>query len=191
MCCSRPPYARHSTWRAGSSAIAYVDALVATTDVTPDALRARLESMAGLPWVEQAREMVDLCDPRAESSMESRMRLRYLDAGFPRPEPQWVVRGADGGFLARLDCALPARRYGFEYDGEAHHGPADEAHDEARRAAVREAGWRIDVFRREHVLGRSFAFERAVGESLSLEPRLLPYERRLRTYLRRRPQPPP
>ena len=161
--------------------LAYLDAMLALRIVTPSAVAERLSAAGGLPGVVQARELADLAEIGVESPMESHMRLRFVDAGFPRPVVQHRLRTGGRGHVARFDCALPARRYAFEYDGEEFHGPEHQAHDEARRARARALGWRVDAFRREHVLGRSWAFEEVVSEALGVVPQLLPYERRRRS----------
>jgi hypothetical protein len=162
-------------------ALAYVDAMLSAGLVTRDELWLRLGGMAGLRWVAQAREIVWLGEDRIESPMESRLRLRFIDAGFPRPAVQHVLTDGER-FVARLDCAVPEQCYGFEYDGEEFHGPEHLQSDAARREAVVRQRWTMHSFRRQHVLGRSFSLERTVGEALSLEPRLLTYEARRRTY---------
>ena len=101
--------------------------------VVPDELLAVIEKSVGLPWIEQAREIVDLSDGRAESGMESRMRLRYVDAGFPTPECQIPILDDNGVERFRLDCGVRRRLYGFEYDGMEFHGPEQAEHDTARR----------------------------------------------------------
>jgi len=160
--------------------LAYLDAMLTQQIVCRAAVLDRLKSTSGLPGVVQARELMDLAEDDVESPMESHMRLRYVDAGFPRPVVQHKLW--DGHrFVARFDCALPSRRYAFEYDGEEFHGPEHVVHDAARRARACALGWHVDAFRREHVLGRSWAFEEAVSVALGIEPQLLPYERRRRS----------
>jgi hypothetical protein len=167
-------------------ALAYLDALTSAGVVTVDELTASLPSIDGMPWVEQAREMVDLCEPLTESAGESWTRLRALDAGAPRPVVQHWVYDESGIPTYRLDCAIPARKAAFEFDGEVAHGEDRVSDDLRRRTWLEAEGWRMVSFRREHVLGRSHAFEKALGEVLSFEPRLHPWERRRRTYARRR-----
>ena len=61
------------------------------TGVEPAAVAEVLERFRGQRGVVQARELLELSDPRAESPQESRTRLRCVDAGFPCPEPQIEV----------------------------------------------------------------------------------------------------
>ncbi|HSF26696.1 MAG TPA: type IV toxin-antitoxin system AbiEi family antitoxin [Actinomycetes bacterium] len=173
-------------WCERPDALAYVDALLHTGVVVLDELMAVIDESFGLPWIEQAREMVDLSDAGAESGMESRMRLRYLDAGFPRPECQIAILDDAGVERYRLDCGLRRRRYGFEYDGVLFHGPERAEHDARRRAWISAQGWTIDVFNREHVLGPTLAFEEAISFALGIVPTIQPQRFRRRTYAYRR-----
>ena len=70
--------------------------------------------MSWSPGVRRARELLSLLDPRAESPMESYLRLLLIDAGLPRPEANANVCNADGEFLARAD--LPSDRRHFAHD---------------------------------------------------------------------------
>jgi hypothetical protein len=52
----------------------------------------------------QARRVVDLAEPRAESQMESRLRMLLVLAGLPRPEVQVDVSDEQGRFWAGWTC---------------------------------------------------------------------------------------
>jgi very-short-patch-repair endonuclease len=170
-------------------ALAYADALLRTGLVELEDLQSGLARAAGHRWVEQAREMVELADPLAESPGESWMRLRYHDAGFPSARVQlWVCEGAT---RYRLDLAREDEKAGFEYDGEAYHQPERRAHEELRHAWFEARGWTVLNFGPAEVLGRGHAFETAVADVLGVEPRLLSPEARRRTWAgRRRPSGP-
>jgi len=132
-----------------------------------------LEQFAGYRGVVQARELAAIADGRAESPMESRTRLRALDAGFPPFEPQVQVFDDGGEFVARLDLARRRERKGLEYDGDIAHASAEQqAYDRSRRSRVEECGWGLAVVTAVHVLGRGLAFERGVAELLGCEFRL-------------------
>ena len=128
-------------WRERPDALAYLDAMLRAGLVVREDLLATLEESAGLPWIEQGREMVDLADGRAESSMESRMRLRYIDAGFPTPECQIPIVDDDGVERYRLDCGVKRLHFGLEYDGVEFHGPDQVEHDTTRRRWIASRGW--------------------------------------------------
>lgn len=66
------------------------------------------------------RRVIELAEPRAESPMETRLRLLLVLAGLPRPEAQVPLHDDSGRFLGRPDLYYPAHRLGLEYDGSTH-----------------------------------------------------------------------
>lgn len=154
-------------------ALAALDALMSLPAMSRELVGDILGRFVGYRGVIQARELVELADPRAESPQESRARLRCVDAGFPCPEPQIDVFDQSGDFLARLDMGWRELLKALEVDGDEAHGtPAQQAHDKARRERVENRGWGLAVATSEHVLGRSLAFERSLEELLEMEMRL-------------------
>jgi hypothetical protein len=153
-------------------ALAALDAFLRLGLVTSAALSDEVARWRRQRGVVQLRELAELADARSESHMESRTRLRLIDAGFPPPAPQWWVTGEGGSPRYRLDLAWPDRKVAVEYDGEAHHGPGQRARDEARRRWLRDRGWVVLVVRRADILGAGWAFEHAVGELLGIKPRV-------------------
>lgn len=87
------------------------DAALRERVVTTGELRRSVEQAAGWPGVRQAREIVGLADPLAESPLESLVRLRLHDDGFPAPRLQVPI----GGY--RVDLAWPEWRVLLEADG--------------------------------------------------------------------------
>jgi hypothetical protein len=134
----------------------------------------RIERRRGSRNIARARRLASYCEPLTESFGESWTRLRILDAGFPRPDAQ-VPLVVDGRTAFRLDLGYPDRRLAVEYDGlEFHTHRSDVRHDLARRTRIREVhGWTVLAVTRGEILGRSLAFERAMGELLGLQPQLL------------------
>jgi very-short-patch-repair endonuclease len=65
------------------------------------------------------RQVVDLCDARAESPWETILRLLHVTCGV-EVEPQHEIRTAEDGFVARADLLLTGTRTIHEYDGEVH-----------------------------------------------------------------------
>ena len=104
-----------------------------------------LERFAGHRGAAQARELIGYGEPLTESFGESWLRLRILDAGFPRPCAQVPILDASGRQVYRLDLGDPARRVGFEYDGEEFHSTAAQqrADGERRDRLHREFGWQV------------------------------------------------
>ncbi|GAA5118675.1 endonuclease domain-containing protein [Pseudonocardia adelaidensis] len=85
--------------------------------------------------------VLDLCDARAESPMETRIRMALHEHGLPTPHVQFDVE--TDGRIRRLDLAYPAVKLAIEYDGEAHR-EQDRAHkDLLREAALVRLGWTI------------------------------------------------
>ncbi|HEY5855042.1 MAG TPA: type IV toxin-antitoxin system AbiEi family antitoxin domain-containing protein [Aldersonia sp.] len=120
-------------------AIATLDAALRCGVPHPD-LFTELTRHARKPGHRQAAELIPLADRRAESPMESRTRLRCLDAGLPRPVPQFKVTVR--GKLYRLDGAWPEHRIGLEYEsGEWHTGGDAASRDNPRHNGVTDLGW--------------------------------------------------
>jgi hypothetical protein len=154
-------------------ALASLDVLMGLPEMSRELVADVLGRFARYRGVIQARELVDLADPRAESPQESRARLRCVDAGFPCPEPQIDVFDETGDLLARLDMGWRELLKAMEFDGdEGHRTPAQKAHDQARRERVERRGWGLAVVTSEQVLSRSLAFEHGLEELLEMEMRL-------------------
>ncbi|UJW33363.1 DUF559 domain-containing protein [Saccharothrix sp. AJ9571] len=90
----------------------------------------------------RARFLVDLATGLAESPPESWTLLLIVDAGWPPPQPQFVVRNLAGRELYRLGLAWPEARVAVEYDGHAAHEDRQE-HDALRDEDLRRRGWTI------------------------------------------------
>ncbi len=159
----RRPYAL-----AAADGMAHAD-LITVAEVTEYVSRLK-----GFPGIVQARDLTALIEPLAESPGESWQRLRLIDAGLPRPQPQVVVRDYAGRVVARLDHGYPEIRVGAEYDGrEFHEHEADRRRDAEKRDYLRRVlGWRIEVAGQEATLGRDDSFERAMGDHLGIRPDL-------------------
>jgi hypothetical protein len=128
----------------------------------------------GVRGIARARRLADLVEPRTESMGESWLRLRIVDAGFPRPVVQIEVLDADGRCVYRLDLGWEDERVAVEDDGEEYHStPEQLARDRRRREDLeRTDGWRVLAVGKGEVLGASLALEKAVGELLGREPQI-------------------
>jgi hypothetical protein len=134
--------------------LAAMDALSALGAFSVGELNGELGRFKGYRGILQARALAPLVDPRSGSHSESVMRLRWLDAGLPRPECQIEIPAPHGGSYF-LDMGLRALRFAGEYDGEEFHGEDRRGSDDDRRWWAREVqAWTIVVGRRHNVYGR-------------------------------------
>jgi hypothetical protein len=152
-------------------ALAAADAFTRAELFPPDRLADAVESWSGFRGAATARRLAELVEPLAESPGESWLRLRFADAGLPRPTAQIPVGGVRHAPRFRLDLGWPERRLAAEFDGEDHHGHADAAHDLERRRVIESLyGWTVIVARKEDVLGRSMLLEQTVCGYFGVEP---------------------
>ena len=119
-----------------------LDVLLARGLVRPEHLSDAAATLPRGRGTSRARRAVALADGRAESPPESRLRLLLRLAGL-MPQPQYVVRDADGRPVARVDLAFPEHRVAVEYDGAWHGRPGQLAHDRRRLNALVAAGWTV------------------------------------------------
>jgi hypothetical protein len=134
--------------------LAGMDAMAALGVFTTAELEHQVERFARRRGVVLLRLLAPLVDGGAQSQAESSLRLRWYDAGLPRPRTQVPVRLEDGS-MRYLDLGLEEWAFAAEYDGEAwHSSDAQVAHDTERRHELRtEHGWQIEVFGRTDVYG--------------------------------------
>jgi hypothetical protein len=98
---------------------------------------------AGLHGIRRARRVLQLASERIESPLESITHLALYDEGFPAPDLQVWVRGADGRRY-RVDFLLPQHRLIIEADGKGKYADEDKLWDEKRREiALTRAGYRV------------------------------------------------
>jgi hypothetical protein len=112
-----------------------------------------LPRLAKRRGVIQLRELVPLTSPLPESMPESWTRMTIIDEQLPVPAPQvWVL--VPGYGYVRLDLAYEELKIAVEYDGEEFHtSDEDKDADDARRAALRVAGWIVIVVRKDGFSG--------------------------------------
>jgi hypothetical protein len=98
-------------------------------------LRGRRGALRARPWLAEA-------DERAESPLETRVRLRATDGGVPPDELQFRVRDASGNVVAIGDLAWVRARVIGEADGaEAHDNPTAIFRDRKRQNDIIGAGF--------------------------------------------------
>lgn len=100
-------------------ALARLDALQRATRFRPDDVLALAERYRGARGLKQLRAMLPLVDGGAASPQESRLRLLFLDAGFPTPRTQ-IQTFAGIRPLRKLDMGWEDFKVAAEYDGEQH-----------------------------------------------------------------------
>jgi len=81
---------------------------------------------------------------RLGSEKEALVLRRIHQWGLPAPVCQYEIRDVNGRFIARVDFAWPAWRFGLEYEGDEAHAPRRWGHDRRRLGAIENIGWRIE-----------------------------------------------
>ena len=77
--------------------------------------------LSGRHGAQQARDRLSLADGRAESPLETRVRLVCLDGGLPLPLLQWRIWDPQYGYTFRIDLGWPQQLVGVEADGKSPH----------------------------------------------------------------------
>jgi very-short-patch-repair endonuclease len=88
--------------------------------VSVDELRTYVTEHPGARGIARLRRVVDLAEPKAESAMETRLRMLLVLARLPRPEVQVSIDDDEGRFLGRPDLFYRRQRLAIEYDGGNH-----------------------------------------------------------------------
>lgn len=143
--------------------VAAVDALAFHRGVQPADVVVLRHRHLGAHGARDLLEVLTLVDPRAESPMESRVRVALVLGGLS-PEVQYPVELR--GRRYRLDLAYPRYRVAVEYDGDDHRGQRRARRDLAREAALTAAGWQVLRFDADEVLFRPDRIVAAVRAEL-------------------------
>lgn len=104
-------------------------------------LEACVASIARQRGVARLRRVIELAEPKAESAMETRLRMLLVLAGLPRPEAQVSLHDDRGTFLGRPDLYYRAQRLALEYDGGTHRESL--VGDDRRQNRLVNAGFRM------------------------------------------------
>jgi hypothetical protein len=118
-------------WLPLPDAVACLDALALHRVVRLPALERYAGRRAGLRGWQRLSRAVALADPAAESMWESRLRVRLVLAGLPKPVSRYAI-GSDGGVTSRVDLAWPQQRVGVACDGQPPDGAARAYADRTR-----------------------------------------------------------
>ncbi len=126
-------------------AVAAIDALARATRLSMGDVEVLVQRYAGRRDIRRARAALDLVDAGAESPQETRLRLLFIRAGFPRPETQIAIYDGYGQRVAVLDMGWRNLEIGADYEGEHHRLNRRVFNNDIRRHdAVTELGW-IDL----------------------------------------------
>lgn len=101
----------------------------------------RAHTRSGGRGVANLRRVVGLVEPKAESPMETRLRLVIVLDGLPVPEAQAPIYDEYGHLIARVDLYYPRQRLAIEYDGGVHKDQLVE--DNRRQNRIQKAGVRL------------------------------------------------
>ncbi|MGV9797479.1 hypothetical protein ACWDTP_05405 [Mycobacterium sp. NPDC003449] len=122
-------------------ALAVLDAALHVEACGTAELEAAVREQTGRRGIVAVRELLAHADGRAESPMESEMRLVFIDWGVPRAELQYEIVDRTGRSW-RVDFAWPDAKVVAEYDSvEWHASPEGFKHDRLKVARLQECGW--------------------------------------------------
>ncbi|BBZ33519.1 hypothetical protein [Mycolicibacterium confluentis] len=126
------------------TAIARLDALKAATGFEIDAAMELTRRYRGARGVRQARELLPLVDGGAASPPESRIRLKLIDGGLPRPATQVPAVTERGWVLRMLDMGWEKYMVAVEYDGVQHQTDrAQYLKDQRVLPKLAQLGWKV------------------------------------------------
>jgi very-short-patch-repair endonuclease len=114
-------------------------------------LRSYVAEHSGAKGIARLRRVVDLAEPKAESAMETRLRMLLVLARLPRPEVQVSIHDDEGRFLGRPDLLYRPQGLAIEYDGGNHRDRLVD--DNRRQNRLVEAGLRLLRFTAADVYG--------------------------------------
>ncbi len=127
-------------------ALMRLDALKRATGFSNDDVLGLARRYKGARGIRQLLELLPLVDGGAASPQETRLRLLYLDAGFPRPATQVPVYVRGWEVLRILDMGWEEFKVASEYDGDQHRTDrAQYVKDQRLMPKVAQLGW--DVIR--------------------------------------------
>jgi very-short-patch-repair endonuclease len=127
-----------------STAVSLVDSALHLVLIAPDELADVDRLLRGRPGGARARRWLQLADGRAESPLETRVRLAALDGGVPPDELQYPIHDERGVLLGIADMVWKKQRVIAEADGAGPHSePQALFRDRRRQNDLANAGWTI------------------------------------------------
>ena len=133
--------------------------------VTIAELRRYIADHPGAKGIARLRRVVDLAEPKAESAMETRLRMLLVLSGLPPPEAQIPIQDDQGNPLGRPDLLYRTDRLAIEYDGGNHRDRMID--DNRRQNDLVSAGLRLLRFTAADVYGTPEAIVMRVRQELS------------------------
>lgn len=125
-----------------SEAVPILDALLNATGCKVVDVSGIAEANAGARGVRMLRATLELVDAGAESPQESRLRMRLVGAGLPKPETQIEFFDDYGEAYIRVDMGWRQWKVAVEYDGVQHWADSRQrAWDIERIALLETMGW--------------------------------------------------
>jgi hypothetical protein len=122
-------------------ALARLDALMRANPYSIEDVMLIAKRHRGARGLPQLRKLLPLVDGGAASPPETRLRLLFIDAGFPRPTTQIPVYDS-GELVAVLDMGWEDFMVSAEYDGEHHQSNRQQyTKDQRRSRVVAKMGW--------------------------------------------------
>jgi hypothetical protein len=134
-----------------TAGVVAVDLFLHAELVTMAELRDYVADHPGAKGIARLRRVVDHAEPKAESAMETRLRMLIVIAGLPRPEVQVDIHDDRGRFLGRPDLLYRRQRLAIEYDGGNHRDRMVD--DNRRQNGLVGAGYRLLRFTAADVYG--------------------------------------
>lgn len=122
-------------------AVAAIDALARATHLKMADVELLAKRYRGRRGIRQARKVLDLVDPGAESPRETWLRLLVIRHGFPRPQTQLPIYNEYGAHIAVPDMGWEEIKLALDYDGEHHRDPVRFNRDIRRHDDLTELGW--------------------------------------------------
>lgn len=136
--------------------VAIGDAVLRSGAATSEQLQVCMAGAAGLRRVVAARRVLPHLEPRSESLMESRLRMKLVLGGLPRPEAQFDVYDDRGVHCGRGDLHLEGVL--LEYDGREERLKKSRFNsDRRRRGRISDVGFEIREFTGADVYQRTDA----------------------------------
>lgn len=139
-----------------TEAVAVADMALYAKTIRAADLAAWIDRNRGTKGIRRLQIVAGLADGRAQSPMESRLRMLLMDAGLPRPESQVPIFDVNGHFVARVDLYFADARLAIEYDRATHRDSL--IADNRRQNELLAVGVSLlrycadDVYNRKHVI---------------------------------------